>query len=112
MRRITGITQFVMELSFLLDKGEHISINEVYEHIEDMDIIDWLEEEYPYNKGEGVDFNLLRDNFREYFHKKLNMYKSAHEGNEKRRWGIENNGLCLLISWSTEIVRDLYSKKY
>ncbi|MFW5998897.1 MAG: hypothetical protein ACOCP5_04005 [Halanaerobiaceae bacterium] len=111
MRNITGITQFIMELSFLLDKGEEISISRVYEHIEEMDIVDWLEEEYPYNNGDGVDFNLLREDFRKFFQRKLNMYKSANEGNETRRWGIKNNGLCLLICWSIEIVRDLYSKK-
>ncbi|MFW5976735.1 MAG: hypothetical protein ACOCQS_02185 [Bacillota bacterium] len=111
MRRITGITQFVMELSFLLDKGETVSISQTYEHIEEMDIIEWLEEEYPYDQGKGVDFTLLKREFRKFFHRKLNMYKSANEGNEKRRWGIENNGLCLLICWSTEIVRDLYSQK-
>ncbi|MEK4083764.1 hypothetical protein [Psychrobacillus sp. FSL K6-1415] len=110
VRKITAITQFILELSDLLDKKVKFTVDEVNNHIENKDVIDWLERELPLGSENGLDFSLFKKNHREWIHEELNSYWGGYAGDERRKWGIENNGLCLLISWSTEIVRDLYGR--
>lgn len=110
MRQITVITTFIHEMSFLVDKGISFSIEEVNSHIENKDVVDWLEKEFPFDSQKGIDFSLFRQSHREYIHEKLESIWGGYAGQERRKWGITNNGLCLLISWSIEIVRDIYGR--
>ncbi|WP_037287730.1 hypothetical protein [Saccharibacillus sacchari] len=110
MRKITVTTQFIQELSFLLDKGVSFSIAEVHKHIENKDVIDWLESEFPFGTENGLDFSLFEQRHRDYLHNELEAIYGGYAGNERRKWGIVSNGLCILISWSTEIIRDIYGR--
>ncbi len=112
MRKITAITQFIQEVSALIDRGFSYPIELVREHIENKDVIDWLKQES--KDIAGVCFSIFdneteKENI-EFIHNKLYDYFCGYYGDEKRKWGITNNGLCLLISWSTEIIRDIYGR--
>ena len=109
MRKITAVTQFIQEVSVMIDMGGHYSIEEIEQHIEGMDVIDWLEKEFPFNKT-GIDFSLFGAEERKFIHEALESILGGYRGQERRKWLIEKNGLCLLISWSTEIIRDLYGR--
>ncbi|MDH6370563.1 hypothetical protein M2444_002343 [Paenibacillus sp. PastF-3] len=106
MRKMTVLTQFIQELSYLVDRGKSYSVAEVNSHIENKDVLDWLEKEFPFNTETGLDLSLFSRPDRDYVHDALESIWGGYAGNERRKWGIENNGLCLLISWSTEIIRD------
>ena len=103
---MTVVTMFIQDLSFLLDKKVEFSVEEVNKHIEDKDVIDWLEETFPNGSEKGLDFSLWENKHRNWLHEKLENIWGGYAGSERRKWGIENNGLCLLISWATEIVRE------
>jgi hypothetical protein len=45
LRDITTVTQFIQEVSIMLDLGKSYSLSEVEKHIENKDVIDWLEKE-------------------------------------------------------------------
>lgn len=106
MRKGTTVTTFIQDLSFLLDRGVVYSVDEVNKHIENKDVVDWLEKEFPFGTKNGLDFSLFKTKDRDYLHEKLESIWGGYAGSERRKWGIESNGLCLLISWCTEIVRD------
>lgn len=110
MRKMTTITTFIQEISYLLDKGISFSIDEVNRHIENKDVVNWLEQEFPFGSENGVDFSLFKQPHRDYIHNELESYWGGYAGDERRKWGIENNGLCILLSWSIEVVRDLYGR--
>jgi hypothetical protein len=110
MRKITTITTFINEISFLLDKGITFTVEETNQHIENKDVIDWLEKKFPFGSEIGLDFSMFKDPHRHFIHEKLESYWGGYAGDERRKWGIENNGLCILICWSVEIVRDLYGR--
>lgn len=106
MRKITTITCFIQEISVLLDRGNSYSIEEVEKHIEDKDIVDWIEREFPFENN-GIDFSLFKQENRDYLHDEYESILGGYRGQERRKWGIENNGLCLLISWGIEIIRNI-----
>ncbi|MEC5424279.1 hypothetical protein QGM71_12330 [Virgibacillus sp. C22-A2] len=110
MRKFTTVSQFIQECSYLVDHGAAYSVEEVEKHIEEKDLIDWLEQEYPFGSELGLDFSLFKKQHRDYLHEQYDSILGGYQGDERRKWGIENNGLTLLISWGTEILRDLYGR--
>lgn len=93
----------------MLDKGISYTIEEVRQHIEDKDVLDWLEVQFPFNNPDGpsLDFSMFKREDRDFLHNGLEEILGGYYGQEKRKWGIERNGLCLLVSWTTEIVRGI-----
>lgn len=95
-------TQVMLVLIALIDSGEHnnITIEEVEEHIENENILQFII---------GLDsYGLLGElakghkNFEKYYNKYLKMLYNGYSG---KKWGIENSGLCLLATWTNEIIQ-------
>jgi hypothetical protein len=109
MRKSTTLTQFIQELCVILDKGNVRSIEEVNKHVELKDLVNWLEVEFPIDQT-GTDFSMFQQKERLYIQDKLESIWQVRAGDESRKWGIIENGLCLLISWTTEVIRDEFGK--
>ncbi len=101
--RLNQLTYFVNEINAAIDTGKYrdISIKEVEDHIEREDLIPYLRDRL----GEDVDLSLLTPEVSEELNSKLLGIFGGYYGQERRKWGVENNGLCLLIAWSTEIIQ-------
>jgi hypothetical protein len=110
MRNSTVLTTFVQEVTTLIDAGLVHCIEEIENHIEQKDVIDWLESEYPFNGPNGVDFSLFKQQERDLVHNGLKNWLAGYEGDENRKWGIKRNGLCLLVSWTIELIRDEFGR--
>ncbi|WP_067924844.1 hypothetical protein [Alicyclobacillus shizuokensis] len=110
MRNFVSLTTFIQEMSLLVDAGQVRSIEEVESHIAKKDLMEWLETEFPFSSEVGVDLSLFKKPERDLIHNGLYEWLMGYQGQERRKWGIENNGLCLLISWTTELVRDEFRK--
>jgi hypothetical protein len=106
MRKINAITTFVLEINSIIDKGKNVSIDEVNSHIENMGIVEWIENKFPFYEN-GVDFSLFGDKEKEFVTKEYESIWLAYNGQEQRKWGITNNGLCLLVAWGIEIMRSV-----
>lgn len=50
-----------------------------------------------------VDFSMFERADRNYIHDQLESYWGGYASDERRKWGITQNGLCILISWSAEV---------
>lgn len=111
MQKVTAFTGLIHELSYLLDKGISFSFEEVYTQIENKAFIDWLEEQFPWGSEIGIDFSNYKEKQRAYVHDELLKWYEGYVGSEKRKWGIENNGLCVVLSWCSQIVKSLYDER-
>lgn len=47
---------------------------------------------------------------RDHIYDQLESYWGGYAGDERRKWGITQNGLCILISWSAQVCRDLIGR--
>ena len=110
MRKMTAITYLIHEIAYLLDKGIVYSIDEVEKHIDSKDVIDWLENEFPLSGDVVVDFSIYEAHDKVFIHDNLYAWYGGYAGKERKKWGIENNGLCILICWLTEMVFDVYGR--
>lgn len=105
MRKITAAAHLIFELSALLDKGESVPVQTIRDHISNRDVIECLEQLYPREGENALDLSMFQEVDRNYIHDQLESYLCGYT--DGRKWGITENGLCLLITWLTEIMMDV-----
>ena len=85
-----------------LDNKKSCAFEDIYTHIERGDILEWLEITC------NCDFSLLNDALmreeRGQIIGALRAHSVGRKGGERRKLGVENNGLCLLIGLVIDII--------
>ncbi len=106
--KLSALTLLILELNHLIDSGKYayITIEDAHKAIEQKSIIPFLAES---TKGDS-DFSLYGAegpyaNFVEYYHEQMYQIYGGYAGNERRKWGVENLGLCLLLAWTNELIQ-------
>ncbi len=100
--QLVRLTTMILNLNAALDSGKYddISLAEVKTHIERDDIVPWLRERVP-----DVDISWWsEEDIREYGEVLLSIH-GGHAGDERKKWGVQNKGLCLLLAWTNELVQ-------
>lgn len=104
-----SITYFILQVNKMLDTGkyDHITIDDVHQHIDNRDVLRWLKQ----TGGRDIDLSMYfdksvtpsaRGDFEETFSNYLQNMSGGYRGDERRRWGVQNRGLCFLIAWTLE----------
>jgi hypothetical protein len=94
---IGRFTYLGFELNALLDDGDLLSIDETKRHVDDGTVFDWLDaelERYRELDGTPVDPE-LRDAI-------LKIFRPLNRVDARRRFGVEHNGLALLLAYCLE----------
>ena len=100
---IYALTCALRDLNAALDHGKAMTFAEVYAHLELGDLVEYFQEHL------GVHLSLVRPGIdqNKYFIQALKFV--LDKGREGRAFGINNNGVCMLIAYVTEIIqRGLY----
>lgn len=87
------------EANALVDSGEEQSLSEVHQAIEDGRIIEWLSDLGADMSGYRAD---CMAETKEAIIDVLRGLSNALAGNERRKFGVENNGLCMLVAFAIE----------
>ena len=100
-----AVVLVIQKISALIDTGKYdeISIDEIHTHIEHGDVLRKLSD-----MGADLSVHLRSDtygNFEDWYVGRLQSVLAGYGGNERRKWGIENRGLCLLLSWTSELLK-------
>lgn len=107
--KLTAITFLILNINSLIDskKFEDITIDEVHEWIENESVIPSLAKRVKEHTdlGDYYDAEGVYHNFVEFYHQQLKQIYYAHAGNEGRKWGVDNLGLCLLLAWTNELIQ-------
>jgi len=100
--KIYHLTYFIYTINAAIDTGKYqdISIEEVEEHIENGDLIPYLRERL---KGD-VDLSIYDPELSAKLNEELASILGGYKGQERRKWGISNSGLCLLVAWTTQLI--------
>ena len=103
-----ALTLMILNLNHLLDTGRYddITLDEVNAHIKDGSILEFIRT----RAGKEVDFSILLDgktygNFERFYVTSLQSFQDAYGGEERRKFGVSNRGLCALIAWTNEILQ-------
>jgi len=99
---LVDLTFFILGLNHLVDQGNSLTFDEVHDHIERGDVIEWLDKRFAGN----IDLSIYRGRPEaQEIAKGLQAIHGAYAGAENRKWGVQRNGLCLLIAWVNELVQ-------
>ena len=100
--KLVKLTYIILELNASLDSGKHddVKMQEATEHIEAGDVVPWLNEILTQS-----DLSLLSGSDIEEYHAMLKDLLDNHSGRERRKWGVSNRALCLLIAWTNEMLQ-------
>lgn len=108
-QKLTVLTLLVLEFNHLIDTGKYnnITIDDVHREIENKNIIPYIARE---TAGDS-DFSIFTDagssyaNYVKYYHEQMYELYGGYAGNERRKWGVKNLGLCLLVAWTNELIQ-------
>jgi hypothetical protein len=105
---VTALTLLILQINKLIDSGKcnDISIDDVHNAIKNKSLLRFLKEK----AGSGIDLSGHIDcktfgEFEEYYEEKMNNIYEAYAGDERRKWGVKNLGLCLTLAWTNEIIQ-------
>lgn len=106
--KLNRLIYLIFEFNHLLDTGNyhHVSINDVQREIESGTILRYIRE----IGGNEIDLSLILDgkdesDFEFKYVRNLQSIYGGNAGRERKKWGVENNGICLLIAWTGEIIQ-------
>ena len=102
------LTYLISSLSRLVDAGGRTDVAETLKYIENATLFTWLAEKYKPQDANFLDAFVGQDP----------IWESAAPGilaefsfgldpalnRIRKKFGIQNNGLCLLISWASELI--------
>jgi hypothetical protein len=102
---VSSLAMVLFGLSAMLDSGKHddISFDDVKRHARAGDLIEFLSRRAgrPFASG----FVEHYPAFASWYVEKVRDSCEAMSGRERRKYGISNRGLCLLISYTAEIIQ-------
>lgn len=105
---ISYLTLMLFSLSSMLDSGKHddISLEDVKTHLGKGDLIPFLDERArqvadTFDNG----FSKLEPHFIDWYVAQLKDNSEVMAGSERGKYGIQTRGLCLLISYTAEIIQ-------
>ena len=107
-QKLIVLTLLILEYNSLVDSGKysHITIKDIHREIENKNVLNYLKNV----TGDDSDFSLHMNNgpytkFVKEYNEQLYRLYSGYAGDESRKWGVKNSGLCLLIAWTNEIIQ-------
>lgn len=100
--KLKTLTYIILEINAALDSGgyDDLPMQEVSQHIEAGDVVPWLKVRIP-----KADLSLLTEQNVHEYQAGLADIHGGYAGNERRKWGVANRGLCLLIAWTAELIQ-------
>ena len=98
-----AVSGFLYEVNSLVDRGYSESVKVITEEMLENNIVEYIIRKYPGLTETGI---LLLPEDIQTLRQVLSDFSCNHSTKAKSGWKITNNGLCLLVSWSAEILRD------
>jgi len=105
---LIALTHLIAEINHLIDLGKYdgITIEDIYKAINNGSILRYLKEK----AGDDIDLSIYLktktfNDFESWYVEHLQSLYNAYSGDENRKWGIQNRGLCLLLAWTNEIIQ-------
>ena len=100
--QISDLTIIILEINKLLDSGEHddLSLDDAKQAIDNGTVLQLLAD-----RGTGYLDHLKDTSTGDLYSKHLQAIYDAYAGDERKKWGIQNKGLCLLLAWTNELIQ-------
>lgn len=105
-----ALTLLILEINHVIDTGKYDNItpNEIVAHLKDKSIFTFLKQRI----GDNIQLTWFTNSeplykgFMDYYLEKMEGFAIVYGTDEgRRKWGIVNRGLCLLLAWINELIQ-------
>ena len=103
---IIALTLLILQINKLIDSGtcSNVTIKDVHNEIENRNCLEFLRNIGGSNIDLSVHFSKVYGDFKSFYEEQIYRIYQAYSGDERKKWGVQNSGLCLLLAWTTEII--------
>jgi len=98
---IPKLIYMISSLNHLVDHGFDATIVEVHDHVEGCNLFAWLRRRF----AGHIDLSIYDRATEQEITAGLQDILGGYGGQERRKFGVERNGLCLLIAWVAELAQ-------
>ena len=106
--KVSALTLLILHINGLIDSGKYtdITIDDIHKAIEGRRVLRFLKK----RASSDIDLSMhLESNaygdFESYFEEQLQSIYGGYAGQELKKWGVKNSGLCLVLAWTNEIIQ-------
>lgn len=106
--KVTALTSLILQINSLIDSGKYndITISDVHTAIENKGLLRFIKKRC----GSDIDLSIhlestVHGDFEKFYEQQINQIYGGYAGDERRKWRIENLGLCLVLAWTNEIIQ-------
>lgn len=106
--QITALTGLILQINSVIDSGKHndITISDIHNAIESQRVLRYIKDKC----GKDIDLSIHLDSnaygdFEGFYEEKMSELYNGYAGDERRKWGVQNLGLCLVLAWTNEIIQ-------
>jgi len=105
--KVSSLTSLILQVNSAIDSGKYasISISDVHSAIEQRSLLKFLTTACKGNIDLSLHLSNNLGNFEAYYESAIGRIYDAYAGDERRKWGIQNQGLCLVLAWTNEIIQ-------
>lgn len=103
--KVSSLTLLILQINAAIDSGKYqaISISDVHKAIESGSLLNFLKASI------GKDLlSSAYEGFEEFYEAAIARIYHGYAGNERRKWGVQNQGLCLVLAWTNEIIQQAF----
>lgn len=104
---LSAITMIVLALTNIIDDDKHrdVTIEVVHQYIENGTVLEFITSFESASSLKGLMESDTYKEAGEFYVQSLQSIYGGYAGNERRKWGIEHSGICLLLAWTNEIIQ-------
>lgn len=106
--KVTALTLLILKINSLIDSGKYndITISDVHAAIQSQELLRFLKQRC----GSDIDLSIHLESktygdFENFYEQRINQIYGGYAGDENRKWGVKNLGLCLVLAWTNEIIQ-------
>lgn len=103
--KVASLTLLILQINAAIDSGKYqeVSISDIHKAIENSSFLKFLKTTF------GKDLlSSAYDGFEEFYEDAIARIYHGYAGDERRKWGVQNQGLCLVIAWTSEIIQQAF----
>jgi hypothetical protein len=97
------ITYFLFEINAAMDGGRKLDFKEARDAAASGELTTVLREKL----GKDIDLSIIDGEFETAFNEKMQGIADILWNRERRKTGVENEGMCLLIAYATELIQEV-----
>ena len=108
--KVSALTLIVLSLNSLIDSGMYnsISIDDVHGAIERRGLLRFLKDTCSQNIELSGHLGSTYGDFEGFYEEAIGRIYDAYAGDEGRKWGVRNLGLCLVLAWTNELIQQAF----